>query len=159
MVVLSFLFFLDCRNDYESELGTFQGAVPLNTKVFSETWEAIDKVLDGVSTEDTKIMTFCTGGIRCIKVNAYLKQKKGFKNVGTLRKGIIAYEKWVNEAAHNSHQSEEFEIVSSKSSNSLNDIRSNPSSRQSLFKGKNFLFDRRRMLSNDTTTTTTTTIN
>mmetsp|Transcript_33710 Transcript_33710/g.68530 ORF Transcript_33710/g.68530 Transcript_33710/m.68530 type:complete len:256 (-) Transcript_33710:3716-4483(-) len=31
----------DCRNDYESDQGTFQSAQPLNTKTFSETWSCL----------------------------------------------------------------------------------------------------------------------
>ena len=29
---------LDCRNDYESDVGKFDKAIPLNTSVFSESW-------------------------------------------------------------------------------------------------------------------------
>ena len=43
-----------------------------------------------------KIMTYCTGGIRCVKVNAYLKQKLGYNNVYRLAHGIINYENWVS---------------------------------------------------------------
>jgi UPF0176 protein len=32
---------IDCRNDYESDLGKFEGAIPLNTKIFSESWVGI----------------------------------------------------------------------------------------------------------------------
>ena len=62
----------DCRNDYESDLGTFQGAVPLGTKVFSESWDQLHSALKNVP-KDTPIYTFCTGGIRCVKVlNVYV---------------------------------------------------------------------------------------
>ena len=58
---------LDCRNSYESEMGTFLGADPLQTNIFSESWSALENKLTNVSRE-TKVLTFCTGGIRCVKV-------------------------------------------------------------------------------------------
>ena len=92
---------------------------------------------------DTKLLTFCTGGIRCYKVNAYLKQKKGYKNIVKLKKGsmlnhslttsltylltyssnylgIVAYQRWVDSNGE-----------------------------ASLFNGNNFVFDRRRLGEND----------
>mmetsp|Transcript_40929 Transcript_40929/g.135573 ORF Transcript_40929/g.135573 Transcript_40929/m.135573 type:complete len:443 (+) Transcript_40929:84-1412(+) len=81
---------LDCRNDYESSAGTFLGAEPLDTSVFSESWEVLRKRLDGVPRE-RPIMTFCTGGIRCVKTNAFLEQELGFTNTFRLRDGIHGY--------------------------------------------------------------------
>ena len=110
---------IDCRNEYESKLGHFENAKALNTSVFSESWTKLDKMLTNVSRE-TKIMTYCTGGIRCVKVNAYIKQKLGYDNVYRLSDGIISYENWVD-SADNAHAN-----VASK------------------FVGKNYLFDGRR---------------
>ena len=107
---------LDCRNAYENDMGTFSGSTPLPTTVFSESWDVLDRLLQD-QPKDKKILTFCTGGIRCVKVNAYIKQK-GFNNIGRLKHGIIGYERWINQSEH---------AASSK------------------FKGKNFLFDRRRL--------------
>jgi len=120
---------LDCRNDYESEMGTFKGATKLNTNIFSETFPKLDALLKDVP-KDARVLTFCTGGIRCIKVNAYLKQKLKMSNIGRLRKGIIAYEAWLKEVeeeqeGENGHEKSEGESIS-------------------LFQGTNFLFDRRR---------------
>jgi UPF0176 protein len=53
----------DCRNVYESEIGLFEGAVPLNTVRFSDSWDVLQKALEG-KPKDTPIMTYCTGGIR-----------------------------------------------------------------------------------------------
>lgn len=53
----------DCRNIYESEIGLFEGAVPLNTVRFSDSWDVLEKALEG-KPKDTPIMTYCTGGIR-----------------------------------------------------------------------------------------------
>lgn len=134
------IFSIDCRNGYESDCGTFAGAVPLQTGKFSETWDALNNILKDVEP-DRRILTFCTGGIRCVKVNAYLKQQMGFNNVGRLEKGIIAYEKWVTEqgiadnAAHETnteHAAQPHQPV------------------ESLFLGENFLFDRRRLMNNST---------
>ena len=116
---------IDCRNDYESHMGTFDGAIGLNTTTFAESWERLDKLLENVD-KDARILTFCTGGIRCIKTNAWLKQKRGMTNIGRLKKGIIHYEQWLESLGADA--------------NSL-----------SLFNGENFLFDRRRMFEQSTT--------
>lgn len=81
---------LDCRNDYESDVGHFEGAKALNTKTFRETWDELEKLLSRES-RDKPILTYCTGGIRCVKVNAFLEQKMGFKNTGRLAGGIVSY--------------------------------------------------------------------
>jgi predicted sulfurtransferase/predicted O-methyltransferase YrrM len=81
---------LDCRNSYESDVGKFDGAVPLNTRVFKESFKALEDMLQQVD-KDTPVLTYCTGGIRCVKVNAYLLQRMGFTNVGRLRGGIVSY--------------------------------------------------------------------
>ena len=81
---------IDCRNDYETEEGTFEGAVPLGTTKFSESWDAWKSKLKGVP-KDQPIMTFCTGGIRCVKTNAYLEQELGFTNTYRLKDGIHGY--------------------------------------------------------------------
>ena len=122
---------LDCRNAYESDMGTFLGAIPLNTTKFSETWDAVDSQLAGIS-KDTRILTYCTGGIRCVKVNAYLKQRLGFNNIGRLQNGIISYESYIEKAQHS-------EVGRSEVATDI----------VSTFVGKNFLFDRRRLESDD----------
>ena len=111
---------LDCRNTYESDLGTFRNAKPLETDIFSESWKKIDRMLENVSKEK-KIMTFCTGGIRCVKVNAYIKQKLGYNNVYRLSDGIISYENWIN-----------------------SDDNVDTEDKMSKFEGTNYLFDGRR---------------
>ena len=81
---------LDCRNSYESDVGLFQGAIPLNTTFFRESWDALDETLKN-TPKDAPLLTYCTGGIRCVKINAYLEQTLGFTNVNRLEGGIIAY--------------------------------------------------------------------
>ncbi|CAN8076511.1 unnamed protein product [Agarophyton chilense] len=81
---------LDCRNDYESDVGRFEGAELLNTPTFRDSWEELEKRLNHVD-RNRRILTYCTGGIRCVKVNAFLEQKMGFSNTGRLQGGIVSY--------------------------------------------------------------------
>lgn len=51
----------DCRNHYETSVGIFEGAEPLDTENFRDSWGVIqDKLKD--KPKDTPIMTYCTGG-------------------------------------------------------------------------------------------------
>lgn len=79
---------IDTRNDYEVAIGTFANAVNPNTKTFREfpAWAAqnLDK------TRHKKVAMFCTGGIRCEKSTAYLKEQ-GFDEVYHLDGGILKY--------------------------------------------------------------------
>ena len=80
---------IDTRNYYEYAMGTFKGAINPYIQNFTE----LAAWLDENFTDDDKekdIAMFCTGGIRCEKSTAYLKQK-GFKNVYHLKEGIIKY--------------------------------------------------------------------
>ena len=45
---------LDCRNAYESDVGRFEGAQPLDTMRFRESWDAVDKALEGDPTRIPK---------------------------------------------------------------------------------------------------------
>lgn len=79
---------LDTRNDYEVRIGTFKNAAHLNIGHFKEFAE---KVLSlKAEHENTPIVTFCTGGIRCEKAAPYMQQH-GFKNVTQLDGGILKY--------------------------------------------------------------------
>lgn len=80
---------LDIRNYYESDLGRFDQAIPLNTRTFSETWEVLDDILGGKDTS-TPIYMYCTGGIRCEPVAQYLNSI-GFNNNFSLDQGIVGY--------------------------------------------------------------------
>ncbi|HBY48461.1 MAG TPA: hypothetical protein DEH09_03920, partial [Alcanivorax sp.] len=51
---------IDTRNDYEYEVGTFQGAVNPNTKAFREFPEYVKQHLD--PARHKKVAMFCTGG-------------------------------------------------------------------------------------------------
>jgi predicted sulfurtransferase len=88
----------DCRNDYETSVGVFEGAETLDTQNFRDSWGVLKNKLKD-KPKDTPIMTYCTGGIRCVKVGAYLTQEMGFTNVSRLAGGIIAYDRTLNEKA------------------------------------------------------------
>ena len=77
---------IDVRNDWEIELGTFAGAVNPKTQTFAEFAKFVDEKL----TPDQNVAMFCTGGIRCEKASAFLKQK-GFGTVSQLHGGILQY--------------------------------------------------------------------
>ena len=79
---------LDTRNEYEVEIGTFENAINPHTTSFREFPEYVAKHLD--PGKHKKVAMFCTGGIRCEKSTAYLKQQ-GFAEVYHLEGGILKY--------------------------------------------------------------------
>jgi UPF0176 protein len=79
---------IDTRNDYEFSLGTFKGAINPNTENFRNFPEYVQEHL--LDKKDKKIAMFCTGGIRCEKSTAYLKDL-GFPEVYHLQDGILHY--------------------------------------------------------------------
>ena len=86
---------IDTRNDYESEIGSFENAKKADTASFREFPEFARENLD--PAKHRKIAMFCTGGIRCEKSTAYLRQQ-GFDEVYHLRGGILNYLQQVPEA-------------------------------------------------------------
>ncbi|MGM0901140.1 MAG: rhodanese-related sulfurtransferase [Bacillota bacterium] len=81
---------IDARNDYEYELGHFRGAVKPDIKAFRELPDWIQENKDLL--EGKKILTYCTGGVRCEKFSGWLKQE-GFEDVSQLHGGIVTYGK------------------------------------------------------------------
>ncbi|MGM0777160.1 MAG: rhodanese-related sulfurtransferase [Bacillota bacterium] len=81
---------LDARNDYEYDLGHFRGAIRPDIENFRDlpNWVRENKELLG----DKKIITYCTGGIRCEKFSGWLI-KEGFEDVAQLHGGIVTYGK------------------------------------------------------------------
>lgn len=79
---------IDTRNDYEIEIGTFKHAVNPNTETFREFPEYVKNNLD--KNKHKKVAMYCTGGIRCEKSTAYLKDQ-GFEEVYHLEGGILKY--------------------------------------------------------------------
>jgi len=79
---------IDTRNDYETAIGTFEGAVDPGTESFRDFpawWDA-----NRDRFHNKRIAMFCTGGIRCEKSTAYLKAQ-GVEEVYHLRGGILKY--------------------------------------------------------------------
>jgi len=79
---------VDTRNDYEVQVGTFKGAVNPHTETFREFPDYVKENLD--PEKNRKVAMFCTGGIRCEKSTAYLKEQ-GFDEVYHLEGGILKY--------------------------------------------------------------------
>lgn len=79
---------LDTRNDYEVRLGTFDEAVVLDLQTFRAFPEKVTALLEAYRHK--KIVTFCTGGIRCEKA-ALLMDNLGFDDVYQLDGGILKY--------------------------------------------------------------------
>jgi len=81
------IYLIDARNKYEWKIGRFKGATTSNIRLFSELPKFVKQIKH---LKNKKVITYCTGGIRCEKASAYLK-RKGFKNVRQLHGGIIRY--------------------------------------------------------------------
>jgi len=85
----------DMRNNYESEVGHFEGAVtPDDFVTFRDELKRTPELLK--EHKDKKVAIYCTGGIRCEKASAWLKHN-GFENVRHLKGGIIDYARQVEE--------------------------------------------------------------
>ena len=80
---------IDVRNDYESKIGHFKGAIKPDVGNFYEFPEWLDKAnID----KDKKVLMYCTGGIRCEKFSVLMKEK-GWDDVNQLHGGILNYAK------------------------------------------------------------------
>ena len=79
---------LDTRNHYESDIGSFNNSLLPDINSFSEFPSWVNKNWDKI--KDKKILTYCTGGIRCEKATSLLISK-GNSNVYQLKGGILKY--------------------------------------------------------------------
>ena len=79
---------IDTRNDYEVEIGSFDGAINPKTPTFRD----FPKWFEDHRTEleSKKVAMFCTGGIRCEKATSFLKHH-GVEDVYHLKGGILKY--------------------------------------------------------------------
>ncbi len=85
---------IDMRNDYEHKVGAFEGSVLPPMANFRDLPKVMPK-LKKYAKE--RVLTVCTGGVRCEKASGYLI-KKGFKDVYQLNGGIVSFmEKYPNE--------------------------------------------------------------
>ena len=79
---------IDTRNDYEVQIGTFEGAIDPHTASFREfpAWWEENKH----RFHNKRVAMFCTGGIRCEKSTNYLLGQ-GIEDVFHLQGGILKY--------------------------------------------------------------------
>lgn len=82
------IIFLDTRNDYEMRVGTFEGAIDPGIRTFRDFPEALTKLPEEL--KEKEVVIFCTGGIRCEKAGVVM-ENAGFKNVKSLKGGILGY--------------------------------------------------------------------
>lgn len=78
---------VDVRNRYEYKIGRFKDAVELPMDVHRQFPKAVQSI---ENLKDKQIVTYCTGGVRCEKATAYLREQ-GFSNVRQLHGGIVKY--------------------------------------------------------------------
>jgi UPF0176 protein len=88
---------IDTRNGYEVDIGTFIGAINPNTTTFREFPHWFNNQgfnnQENLAPEEArgkKVAMFCTGGIRCEKATAFVKQQ-GIEEVFHLQGGILKY--------------------------------------------------------------------
>lgn len=81
---------LDVRNDYEWEVGHFEGAELPKLETFRQFPTYAKELKEKCDPKKTSVMMYCTGGIRCEFYSAVLK-KEGFEKVYQLEGGVIEY--------------------------------------------------------------------
>jgi predicted sulfurtransferase len=168
----SSLVLLDCRNLYESEIGRFDGAIRCPTRHFTEFPAVADRMVDDMQLRDKTVLMYCTGGIRCERASAYLRSV-GVRRCFQLKGGIAKYCEAFPAAEPAPAAGATASLVPSDSGNpgrashaqpaaieqsESEDSRTPASSSQtapgtttpmrniSMFRGKNFVFDRRMAL-------------
>jgi UPF0176 protein len=87
---------IDNRNSFEYRLGRFTNAIDPQVNNFREFHQYIEAQLPQWRAEDKKLAMYCTGGIRCEKTSAWLKQL-GIESY-QLEGGILNYLKQIIEA-------------------------------------------------------------
>jgi UPF0176 protein len=78
---------LDVRNGYEARVGHFVGAIASPYERFHEFERWVEEL---ALPKEARILTYCTGGIRCEKFTGLLA-RHGYRNVGQLDGGILRY--------------------------------------------------------------------
>ncbi|WP_112179684.1 MULTISPECIES: rhodanese-related sulfurtransferase [Paraliobacillus] len=81
---------IDARNDYEYDLGHFRGAIRPDIHNFRELPNWVEENKEQL--EGKRVLTYCTGGIRCEKFSGWLVEQ-GFEDVNQLHGGIATYGK------------------------------------------------------------------
>ncbi|OAL44929.1 hypothetical protein IQ07DRAFT_520732, partial [Pyrenochaeta sp. DS3sAY3a] len=123
-------FLVDVRNHYESRIGYFKspltGEPALRPPIrrFSQWPQYVKAHIDDLkrTTKGKQILTYCTGGIRCEKGVRWMQEYMGEGDtVFTLKGGIAAYLEWMDAEIREGKKTPE----------------------ESLFKGRNYVFDAR----------------
>ena len=81
---------IDVRNNYESEVGYFEGAIKPDLESFREFPAFAKELSQKFDPAKTTVLMYCTGGIRCEYYSPLLK-KEGFNKVYQLNGGVIRY--------------------------------------------------------------------
>ncbi len=79
---------LDVRNRYETDAGRFENAIVCQIEHFRELPDYLEQL---ESLKAKHVLMYCTGGIRCEKASALLRQR-GFQHVRQLQGGIVSYQ-------------------------------------------------------------------
>lgn len=79
---------VDTRNRYEVEAGSFAGAIDPGLRSFGEFPAAMDALRPRLAGK--RVVTFCTGGIRCEKAAIWMDDA-GFENVVQLDGGVLGW--------------------------------------------------------------------
>ncbi|KAF9084818.1 hypothetical protein BGX23_010189 [Mortierella sp. AD031] len=132
---------IDMRNHYESSIGHFENAIRPDVTTFRENVDAMLDICKG--KEDQEIYMYCTGGIRCTRSGALLKSN-GFKSVKMLQGGVTAYGRYIQDQ----RQKQAAEAgagadVKNENSDETTVAVGGPEAVKSIYKGKNFTFDKR----------------
>ena len=81
--------FFDGRNAHEAKIGKFKDAIVPDTRTSRDFIAELESdKYDGI--KDKKVITYCTGGVRCEVISAMMK-KRGFKEVYQIDGGIVKY--------------------------------------------------------------------
>ncbi len=81
--------FFDGRNAHEAKIGKFKDAVVPNTNTSRDFIAELESTKYD-DLKDKKVITYCTGGVRCEVISAMMK-KRGFKDVYQIDGGIVKY--------------------------------------------------------------------
>ena len=81
--------FFDGRNAHEAKIGKFKDAIVPDTRTSRDFIAELESdKYDGI--KDKKVITYCTGGVRCEVISAMMK-KRGFNEVYQIDGGIVKY--------------------------------------------------------------------
>ena len=80
---------IDVRNNYESKIGHFKGALKPDVENFFDFPQWLE---EAEIPKDKKVLMYCTGGIRCEKFSVLMKEQ-GWDDVNQLHGGILRYAK------------------------------------------------------------------